>query len=57
MSSEDFSARFGSGNLGKRLEGVDAEQLNSSSTVLVDPPRSGLDSLTLSVRVTQITFI
>lgn len=51
MSSEDFSARFRSGNLGKRLEGVDVVQLNASSTVLVDPPRCGLDSLTLSVSI------
>lgn len=48
MSSEEFTEHYRSGETKKRLEGADLNNLNIS-TVLVDPPRAGLDNDTLDL--------
>jgi tRNA (uracil-5-)-methyltransferase len=48
MSSEEFSACLQSGKLNKRLQEIEFEQFNCE-TILVDPPRAGLDDDTLAL--------
>ncbi|GMH38378.1 hypothetical protein BSKO_06262 [Bryopsis sp. KO-2023] len=48
MSSEEFVTKYRSGAGGRRLEGLDLTKLDIS-TVLVDPPRCGLDEDTVKL--------
>ncbi|MDP3540518.1 MAG: tRNA (uridine(54)-C5)-methyltransferase TrmA [Azonexus sp.] len=48
LSSEDISAALAGTKTVKELQGVDFDQYHFS-TIFVDPPRSGLDALTLDV--------
>lgn len=49
MSSEEFVEKWKSGELGKRLQNHKSSDFNLS-TILVDPPRSGLDESTTKVK-------
>lgn len=56
MSSEEFTQKWNddeAGNLGRRLKKLKKENLNIK-TILVDPPRAGVDVNTIKVKHTDI---